>query len=258
MTGTREAELIQTTDLLLDARRTGRALDGLPTALTPANLEEAYAVQDRLAASFGELGGWKVGAPSPEATPMFCPMPLAWIAPNDSVLTGNRWRYRGLEAEIAFLVGQDLPPREPGQPPYTREEVLAAMASCHPAIEVLETAFTDPTKVPREAMLADLQMHGGFIYGPPVPNWRDIDFNQEKVTLVVDAVIRVERTGSNTSGDLLKLLPWLANEGAARTGGLRAGQWITTGSWTGNTPADNDSTVTAEFTHAGRVDLRFA
>ena len=68
----------------------------------------------------------------------------------------------------------------------------------------------------------------------------------------------MERTGSNTSGDLLKLLPWLANEGAARTGGLRAGQWITTGSWTGNTPSDSQSTVTAEFAHAGRVDLRFA
>ena len=256
MTGTREDELIQTVDLLLDARRTGRTLDGLPAALTPTDMEEVYYVQDRLAASFGELGGWKVGAPSSEATPMFCPMPLAWISANNSILTGDHWRYRGLEAEIAFLVGQDLPPRSAN--PYTREEVLAAMASCHPAIEVLETAFADPTSVPREAMLADLQMHGGFIHGPAVPEWRTIDFSQEKVSLAVDGVVRVERTGSNTSGDLLKLLPWLANEGAARTGGLRAGQWITTGSWTGNTPADTESTVTAEFTHAGRVDLRFA
>jgi 2-keto-4-pentenoate hydratase len=71
-------------------------------------------------------------------------------------------------------------------------------------------------------------------------------------------VIRVERTGSNTSGDLLKLLPWLANEGAARTGGLRAGQWITTGSWTGNTQATSGSSVEVLFSTAGRVDLRFA
>ena len=70
--------------------------------------------------------------------------------------------------------------------------------------------------------------------------------------------MRVERTGSNTAGDLLRLIPWLANEGAVRSGGLRAGQWITTGSWTGNTPADSTSSVIAEFTKAGRVDLRFA
>ena len=70
--------------------------------------------------------------------------------------------------------------------------------------------------------------------------------------------MRVERTGSNTSGDLLKLLPWLANEGAARTGGLRAGQWITTGSWTGNTLASAGSSVDVTFSTAGSVSFHFA
>ena len=77
------------------------------------------------------------------------------------------------------------------------------------------------------------------------------------MTLSVDGVIRVERTGSNTSGDLLRLLPWLANEGAARTGGLSAGQWITTGSWTGNTLADKTSVVDVKFSTVGIVNLRF-
>src|SRR6185312_2076894 len=103
----------------------------------------------------------------------------------------------------------------------------------------------------------DLQMHGGFIYGPPVPNWQSIDFTKEKVMLCCDAVVRVERTGSNTAGDLLRLLPYLANEGAARTGGLRKGQWITTGSWTGNTLASPTSVVEVDFATAGRVNLRF-
>lgn len=255
MIGAREDVLTQTVDRLLDARRTGRTLDGLPAALTPANTEEIYAVQDRVAAAFGDIGGWKVGAPTAEATPMFAPMPLAWIAPSGSILSGHRWRYRGLEAEIAFLVGRDLPPRDE---PYLHAEVLSAMASCHPAIEVLETAFANPATVAREAMLADLQIHGGFVYGPAFHDWHGIDFSQETVALTVDGIVRVERTGSNTSGDLLKLLPWLANEGASRTGGLRAGQWITTGSWTGNTPADSESAVSAIFSTVGRVDLRFA
>ena len=101
-------------------------------------------------------------------------------------------------------------------------------------------------------------MHGGFVYGPAVANWQSIDFTKEKVMLAVDGIVRVERTGSNTSGDLLRLLPWLANEGAARTGGLRKGQWITTGSWTGNTLACPGSVVEVIFSTAGRVDLRFA
>ena len=254
MTGAREEILTETADLLLDARRTGRTLEGLPAALTPLDNDEIYAVQDRVAAAFGEIGGWKIGAPSPDANPMFAPMPLAWIAGEGSSLGGAHWRYRGLEAEIAFLVGEDLPPRAE---PYRREEVLAAIASCHPAIEVLETAFADPAAVGREAMLADLQLHGGLVYGAPFAGWRHVDFSKESVALSVDGVVRVERTGSNTSGDLLRLLPWLANEGARRTGGLRAGQWITTGSWTGNTPADSESVVSAMFSTVGRVDLRF-
>jgi 2-keto-4-pentenoate hydratase len=68
----------------------------------------------------------------------------------------------------------------------------------------------------------------------------------------------VEQTGSNSSGDLVRLLPHIANEGAVRTGGLRAGQWITTGNWTGFTFAPPGSEVEVRFAHLGRVSLRFA
>ena len=101
-------------------------------------------------------------------------------------------------------------------------------------------------------------MHGGFVYGPAYADWRSLDFSKEHVLLSVDGVVRVERTGSNTSGDLLRLLPWLANEGAKRTGGLRKGQWITTGSWTGNTLATAGAAVDVTFSNVGPVSLRFA
>jgi 2-keto-4-pentenoate hydratase len=254
MTGPRENTLLQTADTLLDARRTNTPIPDLPTDLIPLDIPEVYFVQDAVAAAFGPIGGYKIGAPTPEATPLFAPMPAAWIAPSGSTLTGPRWRYRGVEAEIAFLIGKDLPPRAQ---PYTREEALAAMASCHPAIEVLESAFIDPLQASKLAYLADLQMHGGFLYGPAFDAWHTFDFTTETVTLSIDGIIRIERTGSNTSGDLLKLIPWLANHGAARTGGLRAGQWITTGSWTGATPATSNSIVDVHFHTAGNVNLRY-
>jgi 2-keto-4-pentenoate hydratase len=55
----------------------------------------------------------------------------------------------------------------------------------------------------------------------------------------------------------MRLLPWLANEGAARTGGLKAGQWVTTGSWTGVSRGMAGSSVDVNFSSAGEVDLRF-
>jgi 2-keto-4-pentenoate hydratase len=252
MNGAREEQLIDAARMLMEARRTLTPIADLPVELQPVSLEEAYFVQDRLALVYGEVGGWKVGAPTADATPMFAPMPLAWIAPSGSVLRAHR--FRGLEAEIAFLMGRDLPPR---QTAYSRDEVVAAIASCHPAIEVLESGLVDPLKATKLSMIADLQMHGGFVYGNAFPDWQSVDFAKEKVALAVDGVVRVERTGSNTSGDLMRLLPWLANTGAARTGGLRAGQWVTTGSWTGASLADAASAVNVEFATVGQVGLRF-
>ncbi len=250
LSGARESVLMDTANALGDARRTGLPMEELPLSLRPQSTEEAYAVQEMLAEAYGGIGGWKVGAASADGEPMFAPMPRVWMAEGGAVVRARR--FRGLEAEVAFLLAKDLPRRVSGS--YSREEVLDAIGSCHPAIEVLESGLTDPTKAERLSMIADLQMHGGFVYGPACPEWREIDWSTETVTLAVDGMLRVERTGSNTAGDLLRLLPWLANEGAVRTGGLRAGQWVTTGSWTGATVAESHSSVDVSFGQAGPGD----
>lgn len=255
ITGAREKDLINAADLLLDARRTCQPIADLPPDLRPTNLEEAYFVQDRMSWVYEKVGGWKVGAPTPDATPTFAPMPADWTTCTGCELRGVTHRYRGVEAEIAFKMGADLPPRAT---PYTREEVFAAVASMHPAIEILESAFIDPDQATKLSTVGDMAMHGGFVYGNAVPDWRSIDFSKESVSLAIDGAVRVERTGSNTAGDLTRLLVWLANEGATRTEGLNRGDWITTGSWTGNTLATAGSVVEARFAHAGNVTFRFA
>jgi len=138
------------------------------------------------------------------------------------------------------------------------DEVVSAIASMNPAIEILETGLVDPTAVGKFTSAADMALHGGFVYGAAVEGWRDINFTKESVTLTVDGTVRVERTGSNTSGNLMRLLPWLANEGSSRTEGLKKGDWITTGSWTGNTLATAGAAVEVRFSSAGLVALRFA
>lgn len=261
----RESELLSAAELLLEARHTATPIAELPAALAPTSLEEAYFVQDLMYRALEPAGpqsprawprAWKVGAPVPDATPLFGPMIAAWIKPSPALFDAPRHRLRGLEAEIAFLIGQDLLPRAT---PYTRQELIGAIESCHPAIEELEAGLTVPAQAPRFSMIADLQMHGGFIHGPAVPNWTQIDFAKESVSLSVDGEVKVERTASNTAGtDLLRLVLYLVNEGASRTGGLRRGSWVTTGSWTGNTFASPGSQVDVRFSTAGSVSLRFA
>ncbi len=254
LTGPDRDRLQRASEMLLDARRTLKPIDDLPASLRPETLAEAYFIQDLLLQALGETGGWKVGAPSPEATPLYAPMPLVNFAASGSRIAKQFRRMRGVEAEIAFLLGKDLPPRSTA---YTREELVDAIASCHPAIELLESALLDPDAAGRLTSIADLQSNGGFVHGPAVADWQSFNFADETAEMNIDGFVRVSRGKNAAGGDLLRLVLWLANEAQGRTGGLRAGQWITTGSWTGKTLADSSSVAIARFPHCGEVTVRF-
>jgi len=104
----RKTDLHSAAELFLAARRTASPIADLPERLQPTSLEEAYFIQDNMAHALQPEGttAWKVGAPAPDATPLFGPMISAWIADSGSVLGEPRHRWRGLEAEISFHFGR--------------------------------------------------------------------------------------------------------------------------------------------------------
>jgi 2-keto-4-pentenoate hydratase len=181
-------------------------------------------------------------------------MPLDGFTTSGQQISREYRRLRGVESEIAFLMGKDLPPRAT---PYSRAELVDAIASCHPAIELLESGLLDPDAVDRLTAIADLQSNGGFVSGPAVEGWQDFDFTNESAQMNVDGFVRVANGKNAAGGDLLRLVLWLANEAQSRTGGLLAGQWITTGSWTGKIMADSGSVAMARFLKFGEVTVRF-
>lgn len=252
----------ETAALLLAARRETRPMKDLDAALQPASLLEAYAIQDAMAASLGQVGGWKIGAPRPDATPMYGPMSLAFgFIGSGKELPGAWSRMRGVEAEVGFLLKHDLPARATGEHAerYTREELLAAIGSVHPVIEVLESAFVAPDEAAHLAMVADLQMNGGFVHGSACTGWQTLNWDNEDLEIVIDGIVRWDKPGKNTNGpDFLRLLEYLANDAQFRTGGLKAGQWITTGSWMGKLLAHERSSVAVRFAKFGTVAFSFA
>jgi 2-keto-4-pentenoate hydratase len=237
--------------LLLAARRdpAGR-LASLPEALRPADRAAAYAIQAETTKGLA-IGGWKVGSPGPDKPCNCAPMPAAGITPSPANLGPGL--FRGIEAEVAFRIGHDLPPRPA---PYSREEIIAAMATAHPVIEVLESAFVDPDAVDGETNVADSIMHGGFVFGPGRADWHDLDFPTITVTQTIGDGAPIVRTG-NPAGDMVRLVAWLANEGSVWAGGLKAGQFVTCGSWTGKTPAPAGAAVRVEFPGLGEARLSF-
>ena len=254
LSGVDKDRLQQAAEMLLEARRTVQPIDDLPPALAPRTLEEAYYVQDLMLKALGKAGGWKVGAMTPDGTPFYAPMPVDGFTVSGERIAKQYRRLRGVEAEIAFLMGKDLPPRST---PYSREELVDAIASCHPAIELLESGLLDPDAVDRLTAIADLQSNGGFISGAPVEGWEEFDFTRESAQMNVDGFVRVANGKNAAGGDLLRLVLWLANEAQSRTGGLLAGQWITTGSWTGKIMADSGSVALARFLQFGEVTVHF-
>jgi 2-keto-4-pentenoate hydratase len=240
--------------LLTAARAPGATkLAGLPAPLRPADRAAAYAIQRRVAAGYEGIGGWKVGAAGPTAPPQCGAMRARGVVAGPARLAAAAHTLRGIEAEVAFRIGHDLPPRPL---PYDRAAVIAAIASAHPAIEVLESAYADPDGIDPFSSLADTQSHGGFVYGAPVPDWQGIDFGRETVEQYVDGALQMAHTG-NPAGDMIRLVVWLANEGSHWAGGLKAGQFVTCGSWTGKSTVGPAATVRVVFPSLGEVTVSY-
>lgn len=236
---------------LLAARRSGVAI-ALNEAERPQSEAVAYAVQAAVTEALGAIGGWKVGAAGPAAPPSGAPLPAGGILPSGAAL-GADFTDRLVESEIAFRLGADLPPRDR---PYGRDEVIAAVASCHPVIEVVQWRIRDYANATNPVKLADSVGHGALIVGPAIAGWQDLDFPSLQVTQEIEGAPPKIATG-NPAGDMIRLITWLADEGAVWAGGLKAGQIVTCGSWTGALPAPAGASVTVTFAGLTPVQVGF-
>ena len=241
--------------LLLEARRTGGPLVVAAPEAALAEVADAYAVQERVVRELGPVGAWKVGAASPTAEPVRAPILAATIHASPLTLPAASFHVIGIEAEIAYRLSADLPPRER---PYTGTEVGAAIEAMLPAIELVDTRLADHAAAPPLWKLADNQINWGLVTGALESDWRRFDPLTQPVRLEVDGAVVAEGRGGNTAGDPFRLLVWLANRCGAHCGGLRRGQIVTTGSLTGLRFVAPGARVRAVLEGLGEVAVTFA
>lgn len=249
-------------DLLWQSRLAGHRLEALPQACQPHSLGEGYKIQDAMAARAGRaVLGWKLavtsetgqrrlGVTEPLAGRLFAGFVLA----DGARLDAGPINMRVLEAEFAFRLGRDLPPRVN---PYGIEEVMAAVEDLHLAIEVPDSRFERFTEMGAPGMAADDAFAGWFILGPKVAAWRDLDLPVRVVRAIRNGRIAGEGRCGNTLGDPRRQLLWLAQDQAKRGEGLKAEDIITTG--TCFTPVEilPGDRVTVEFMELGEVRAAF-
>ena len=159
---------------------------------------------------------------------------------------------RGIEAEIAFRFDRDLPPRAL---PYGYAEVAEA-ATALAAIEIVDSRFRNYRTAPLLDKAADCVSNGGLVAGALQPSWRSLDLAQVAVTLMIDDRPAIRKIGGHPTGD--PLLPAVALVNARRSGaGVRSGQIMTTGTYTGLTFVEPTATVVAIFDGVGAAELQF-
>jgi 2-keto-4-pentenoate hydratase len=241
--------------LLLAARESGSGIAALAPELVPATADEAYAVQDIVAARLGRIAGWKVGAPSPSAEPNCAPLFADLVAASPARWRAARFPLGGIEGELAFRFGHDLPPRAK---PYSEDEVWQAVATLHPAIELVQSRFADFRAAEKLALLADFVSNGAFCYGAALADWRRVDFRRQSARLTIDGKEAASAVGGNAAGHPKRLLAWLANHRARRGRGLAAGDIVTTGSHTGLAFIAAGATATVQFAGIGEANLKLA
>ncbi|AUN96086.1 2-keto-4-pentenoate hydratase [Pseudazoarcus pumilus] len=242
----------QAAQALLDARARGVMLQQLPRGCEPADFAEAYEIQDAVSEALGAVGGWKVGAKEPGAEPTCAPIPTSAIHESGFKMPAYTAGQCGIECEIAVRMKHDLPPR--GRP-YEHDEVMAAIESVHPAFEIVTYRIAAHAHVSRVTLATDAFGNGAFVYGDGRPDLVGMDQTTQQAMLDVDGERWVEKTGGNPAGDVFRLVTWLANHVVVRAGGLKAGQFVTTGSCTGMLFVDGGEELRADFPGLGVVEM---
>lgn len=225
----------QAAALIEAAWRSGEALEALPGATRPRDDAEGYAAQAALEEAVGDaVVGWKIAATStagqahigvnaPIAGRIFARRRHS--SPAEVSMAGNRMAVA--EAEFAFMFRSALPPRDT---PYELAEVMAAVGSLHPAIELPSSRFTEFASVGAPSLAADNACAHELVLGPQAGvRWREMDLAEHPVRVHVNGALSVEGNGGDVLGDPRAALTWLVNSPALRNRGIHVGEFVTTG-----------------------------
>jgi len=210
---------------LLEARRSNQPwqapFDETPTA------DEAYTIQAAVGAALGWFPegpkAWKVGGKgqqiSAAALPEVLQSPAAWPATGSDEVV--------IEAEIALRLART---------PANAQDVATCIGTVCVSIEIVGTRLVGGLTAPSAWKLVDQGLHAGLVIGAELPYapfaaFTLDDWARQSCKLLVNGQLVTEKRGTHPTGDPLSGLPGLVEHAAKYTGGLRAGDLITTGAW---------------------------
>lgn len=217
---------------LIEARRTGVALERLPIECRPTTLEDAYAIQEEISRVLGPIAGWKVGQADLSSEPFCAPLYASDVYRSGVKLSASEAPGALVEMELAFRTRQHFPARSRK---YTAEEIIPSLELL-PLIEILSSRFEHFMQLPLIENIADSTANRAVVIGPSVTLWAPGAELAWPITLEIDGAIVHASTAKHASVDPLSLVVWQVNFLAEREG-LMNDQIVTTGSLIRPVPA---------------------
>jgi 2-keto-4-pentenoate hydratase len=227
-------ELHEAAARLLREAYAGETVPPLRGYLDPVDADGAYAVQEintrywqaqgrrilgRKAGLTAKAVQAQLGVDQPDFGVLFEDMRVA----DGGYLDPARAIQPKAEAEIAFVLGADLP-----SPDTTPDQVAAAVASVHAAIEIVDSRIAD-WKITFADTVADNGSSAFFVLSAEGKPLAGLDIYTAGMVMEVNGAIASLGVGAAALGHPLNAAAWLARTLAARGEPLKAGDILLAG-----------------------------
>jgi 2-keto-4-pentenoate hydratase len=248
---------------LTAAYRNREPLTALPAHCRPGNLEDAYAIQAAYADISGSaVSGYKIGAASKQSQklvgasgPFLARIFAGTTFSSPAQISDGLFSTPAVEAELAFRIGRDMEPR---LAPYSREEIATAIDTVYPAIEICDNRFVDWRTVDLLQIIADNGFYGALVTGDPIINWRGLDLAQTYAAVSINGAVLEEGVCGPVLAHPVSGVAWIANELSKQSIGLKRGQIIAIGTWTGLHFLKSGSKAVVDFGPFGTIRIDFS
>lgn len=251
--------------LIRDYRLQRRPLPALDTAARPGDESQAYAVQDALHTllqpALGRLSGHKIGCTTAVMQAFLkIPNPCAGgvfertVHATPARVPHADFVRAGVECEMVVRLGRDLPA---SPQPYTRASVHAAVSEIMAGMEIVDDRYVDYKSLDTPTLIADDFFDAGCVLGVPLRDWRTLDLGTLAGVTWINGVEVGRGHGADVMGHPFEALAWLANNLSRRGQGLRAGEFVFTGSVVETKWVNRGDHVVMEIDHLGRVEAVF-
>jgi 2-keto-4-pentenoate hydratase len=256
-----EAAISRASKILHDLHQAGKRLDHLPDDCAPRSRNDGYCMQALIEQrSAAPLVAWKIAATSlagQKHIGVDGPLAGRYIAervvkPGGSIAFGNN-HMKVAEVEFAFKLAQDLPPRET---PYMEEDVFAAVASLHPAIEIPDSRYEHFERVGAPHLIADNACAHWLVIGKAAhESWRALDLAAYEPTGTIKGKGEWQGLGANVLGSPRTAMTWLINELSGLGITAKKGQFVSTGTCLVPMKIAPGDHIIGDFGLLGKVDV---